>query len=367
MAMKYAFDAYLDTVLQAASNADLDPLVEFITHAQISEDLSSSKEYKQYFPNHQRYLHILSHEIRSFGGHTVANLMRRGQGPSYHTIVCDVAKRLKLRCEEDEPIVAIERRILAHVLKDIYGHLDEEQKQLFVQEVQQYQCNNSAMVVRAVEKEDFGELSPKTLTLLSVVIASSVARIMGLTSLVPLVGGAFANSVSRLIGLLGGPLGWLTTALFSIYEFGGPAYRVTVPCVIHIAMLRIKQANSLLEYKSQNQLPHHGKQEQATENETETESSAAATPATIATAANVAPDAEANAAEQDSTTPAEATTTAQNVDTGASAGGDNAQSEAEAVPAAQDPSPQTPAAVKAPRSAAGPCDFFGADGELRER
>ena len=358
MAMKYAFDADLDTVLQAASNEDLDPLVEFITHAQISEDLSSSKEYKQYFPNHQRYLHILSHEIRSFGGHTVANIMRRGQGPSYHTIVCDVAKRLKLHCDEDEPIVAIERRILAHVLKDIYGHLDEEQKQLFVQEVQQYQCNNSAMVVRAVEKEDFGELSPKTLTLLSVVIASSVARIMGLTSLVPLVGGAFASSVSRLIGLLGGPLGWLTTAFFSIYEFGGPAYRVTVPCVIHIAMLRIKQANSLLEYKSQNQLPHHEqKQEQATETETATESSAAATATAAATAsaATAVFAAKATAEEQSSTAPTESTTTTQ------SDGEEEEEGEGEVekeghnpneladTQAAQDQGAQTPDEAMAPR------------------
>lgn len=350
MAMKYAFDADLDTVLQAASNEDLDPLVEFITHAQISEDLSSSKEYKQYFPNHQRYLHVLSHEIRSFGGHTVANLMRRGQGPSYHTIVCDVAKRLKLRCDEDEPIAAIERRILAHVLKDIYGHLDEEQKQLFVQEVQQYQCNNSAMVVRAVEKEDFGELSPKTLTLLSVVIASSVARIMGLTSLVPLVGGAFASSVSRLIGLLGGPLGWLTTAFFSIYEFGGPAYRVTVPCVIHIAMLRIKQANSLLEYKSQNQLPHHEPElDQATEAETATEaateSSAAADTTATNAAATAAAAAKATAEEQNSSTPTEATTTAKSAGEGEGAeeGKEegNPPNEPEATPAAPNQVPQT--------------------------
>ena len=37
MSVLYTFDADLDTVLQAASNEDLDPLVEFIQQAQISE------------------------------------------------------------------------------------------------------------------------------------------------------------------------------------------------------------------------------------------------------------------------------------------------------------------------------------------
>lgn len=252
MGVHYTFDAELDSVLQAASNEDLDPLVEFIQQAHVSENLTSSAEFKRFYPDHKRYVHIISHDLRAFGGHALANLLRHGRGPDYRTVVCDVAKRFKIQFDEDAPLPQIEQKILAHVMKELYGKMSEEQKQLFVQELEQYQGDDhgGAMVVQAVEKEDFGALSPKVVTLLSAVVNQAISSIMGANALITRVSDSLSSSFNRLQSIMSMPLTWLANMFYAIYDFGGPAYRVTVPCVLHIAMLRIKQSSNLIAYQS---------------------------------------------------------------------------------------------------------------------
>ncbi|HFC8538497.1 TPA: YaaW family protein [Neisseria lactamica] len=39
---------------------------------------------------------------------------------------------------------------------------------------------------------------------------------------------------------LAGPIGWTITGLWTAIDIAGPAYRVTIPAVIHVAVLRQK-------------------------------------------------------------------------------------------------------------------------------
>ena len=248
MTLKYTFDPDLDTVLQAASNEELEPLVEFIKSPQGSPNLAQSADFKRFYPDHTRYTHVLSHEIRALGGHSVANLLRRGQGPSYRTIVCDVAKKMKVNFDEDSDAIAvIEHKLLAHILRNLYQNMNEEQKALFVSEVKQYQANDSHAVVAAVEKADLQTLNPKAMVLLSSFVANTIEHIMGFTSaLSTMVGTTLNQSLQRLLKLIVQPLSWLSHLLSSLTELGGPSYKATVPCVLHIAMLRVKQVSGRL-------------------------------------------------------------------------------------------------------------------------
>lgn len=252
MAVHYTFDADLDMVLQAASNADLDPLVDFIVNNHISKNLSSSEEFKRFSPEHQHYVHIISHDLRAFGGNSIANFIRKGRGPNYRTVVCDVAKHFQLEFAPDEHLPLIEQKIIAHVMKELYSKMTTEQKQLFVAEVQKYQDNNGAMVVAAVEQEDFSSLSNRAIALMSFLVSNTVSHIMGARSLVPIISGSLEQSFTKLRHSLKQPLQWLKQMLYHIYELGGSRYRVTVPCVVHIAMLRIKQSSNIIEYHAPN-------------------------------------------------------------------------------------------------------------------
>ena len=250
MSAHYTFDADLDTVLQAASNEELAPLVQFIKASSFSERLTSDDSFVRYYPNHARYCHVISAEIRAFGGHTIVNLLRGGKGPDYHTVVADVLKHMKIDYQEDDNIFELERKLIAYVMKDMYGKMDNEQRELIVSEVKQYQSNDGALVVKALEKGDLAQLSPKALLLLSSVISSSIAKIMGVSvSISNALGSALGQSANKIQTLLNMSVDVLYSIFNSIYEFGGPAYKVTVPCVIHVAMLRVKQSSCLLEYQ----------------------------------------------------------------------------------------------------------------------
>ncbi len=53
--------------------------------------------------------------------------------------------------------------------------------------------------------------------------------------------------IARWLSIFAGPIGWMLTAIWTAIDIVGPAYRVTIPCVIQIAYMRIKTT-----YKSNN-------------------------------------------------------------------------------------------------------------------
>ena len=51
---------------------------------------------------------------------------------------------------------------------------------------------------------------------------------------------AAGHTLTKTIGIFAGPIGWVLTGVWTLVDIAGPAYRVTVPCVLHIAYLRRK-------------------------------------------------------------------------------------------------------------------------------
>lgn len=46
--------------------------------------------------------------------------------------------------------------------------------------------------------------------------------------------------LTRTMAILTGPIGWIITGLWTAVDIAGPAYRITIPAVIQIAVLRQK-------------------------------------------------------------------------------------------------------------------------------
>jgi uncharacterized protein YaaW (UPF0174 family) len=44
---------------------------------------------------------------------------------------------------------------------------------------------------------------------------------------------------SRFFAIFTGPIGWVLTGIWTAFDIAGAAYRVTIPCTITIAYLRI--------------------------------------------------------------------------------------------------------------------------------
>ena len=52
-----------------------------------------------------------------------------------------------------------------------------------------------------------------------------------------------SNILFKTLGKLTGPLGWSITIGWAVYDLASPAYRVTIPCVIQIACMRMQLSN----------------------------------------------------------------------------------------------------------------------------
>ena len=44
--------------------------------------------------------------------------------------------------------------------------------------------------------------------------------------------------LTRMASIMMGPIGWILTAVWTLIDIAGPAYRVTIPAVIQIAYIR---------------------------------------------------------------------------------------------------------------------------------
>lgn len=72
---------------------------------------------------------------------------------------------------------------------------------------------------------------------LALIVANAIARALlgrGLSL-------AANAALTRYMAVFAGPIGWAVTVLWTAYDIAGPAYRVTIPCVVQIAYMRAKQ------------------------------------------------------------------------------------------------------------------------------
>lgn len=175
------------SLLSVCDNEGLEPLVSVILSA-TTNSLDQHEKFKLHRPNHKMYAKEIGDEIRSFGGHSLRNLFR-GEGPPYEEIVVDVCKRLNVPYQDGNTILN-EERLLINNLEAHYGKVTKEQRE-----------------------KAFQEASAKAKSLLN--------------NKINLAGYGAALVSTAPLGITVG----LATAM-------GPAYRVTAPCVLHIAYLR---------------------------------------------------------------------------------------------------------------------------------
>ena len=231
------FDNDLTPVLKLATNEELDPLVGYITGA-FSESLQYDADYIEYSPDHQKYTDLIADEIKRFGGNTILNFFRGG-GVSYYEVVVDVASRVGAPYSKEDSIEGIENSILVSIMKKSWEKMDDDEKYAFIDELglsHSYKSIPKTFPIFAIQTiiANSGFLAYK----LAAIIANQFAVfILGR-------GLSLASNIFLMRGMsiFAGPIVWTITGLWTVFELAGPAYRVTLPCVIHIAMLRKQYA-----------------------------------------------------------------------------------------------------------------------------
>ena len=225
-------DNDLVPLLRKCDNNDLSPLVSYITKkGRISSHLDRTNISKKNPSNHKMYADEVAAEIQKCGGNTITNKGRRGKGVPYKEIVCDVAKRLKVNFNKKREVEFIEQQILLKVLEKSWEKMGDEEKMRFMEGLgDEYKSMPIPKIFPAKAFGAFaikGDLTPYNI---AVTVANASAEAL-LGKVVPLAAGAVG---------IAGPIGWAITAIWTIFDIAKPAYRVTIPCVLHIAMLRQK-------------------------------------------------------------------------------------------------------------------------------
>lgn len=239
-------DKDLRDILSRATDEELDPYFDcFLGKNRAGRFSSEIDPFYANDPDHPtRYWKMLGIELQTYGGNTVANMVR-GHGVCYREILKDVAKRLKVSFKEGDSSKAIETFVLEKIITDIDERLTPAQREEILRD---FQANGESKDLKGVLKSS----APGALIYLFrmggfrsyqllLVMANTLWKILFSR------GFSLAGNVLlvRVASVFAGPIGWLLSVGWLAIDLMGPAYRVTVPAVLYTAMLRRIQEERL--------------------------------------------------------------------------------------------------------------------------
>ena len=227
-------------LFRRATADDLDDLVGYVTNP-VTGLLDQTEKYKKHYPDHTKYAQNILQEIKDFGGNTIANTFRGG-GPRYREVVEDVADKLGIPHvgRNRHPLAELEQQITVKILKDAMDSTEGKDREEILQALKDAGLGAKDLSVLVsggtATAVIAAKLSGFALYRVSLIVANTVAKhLLGR-------GLSFAANITltRSLAVFAGPIGWVITGLWTALDLAGPAYRVTMPCVIHVAALRQK-------------------------------------------------------------------------------------------------------------------------------
>ena len=220
-------DEALVTLLLNADKGDIDLLIDYITNTgKLGFSMSDSvktvlQDAKRHDVPDEETLRLLVRELQHFGGNTFVNLFRRN-GVSYSEIVDDVASHLKMKVPAAASIEEKEALIIDCVFTSSWKKMsDDERRQIL-----------RGMGISASVSLDIPVWQKAAL------VANGLAQTTA-SKVLPLIAGL---GIGRVLGVLTGPVGLAITGLYTAYDISNPAFRVTLPCVVQIAWIRLKNS-----------------------------------------------------------------------------------------------------------------------------
>ena len=212
-----------------------------VTEIRIAEQLTNTDAYLYCYPYRLNMMwQEIAGELQRFGGNTLANLCRN-EGIRYREILQDVCRKLEVYFCGYESTEEIERHLLEKVCMDSVANMSEEELRKMIQELNIPMKNpRKYMIVAALQMAIrrggilFTRIAAYITRLISRMLIGRSALMIG------------SNLLNKVLGTLAGPLGWVITAGWTVYDLASPAYRVTIPGVIQVACMRMRQTNRVI-------------------------------------------------------------------------------------------------------------------------
>lgn len=229
-------DDDLIPLLRSADRDDLDILVGFIMQASTQELnrcpgflFSSACDYTLFADD-------IAGEIQRFGGNSVLNVLRNFKGIPYAEVLRDVADKLDVNYNTNTDAATIEGQIQLKVLEKAYEKMDDDQRKQLLDAIGADHKGGIPPALPTMAIQAAIRLGGFAAYQIAVIVANAIATKVlghGLSRL--------ANTIlTRSMSIFAGPIGWAITILWTIFDVAGPAYRITIPCVLQVAYIRQK-------------------------------------------------------------------------------------------------------------------------------
>jgi uncharacterized protein YaaW (UPF0174 family)/GTPase SAR1 family protein len=224
----------VDVIHRTASYSveDIRPLLKYLDFKPEARDLRSRLAAQQ-----------IADRLRRMGSNDIASLFRGGDGVAYEEVVFDVGEKLKAKgVSRSNTIAQNEELIIEKVFADTLDSMSEEEKRVLFRsmnlDVKEVPLASSAAVLMPILLRQFGGFATYRI---AVIVANMVSRALLGSGL------SFATNavITRTVGTLLGPIGWIATGAWLAVDLAGPAFRKTVPAVLYVAALRLTLANRL--------------------------------------------------------------------------------------------------------------------------
>lgn len=243
--LSYRSDPDLE-FLAECEHPDLADLAEILMlekgSKRLTEQLSADARYLENRENLPQAWGVIAAELQRFGADTVASFVRGGKGVLYREILTDVCKQLKVPFSEGDDVPGAECRVLLKVVEVSLEKMTEEERATFVKSAVEdfaggvFDIKNAsvpaimAALQSAIAAGGFAAFQVATIVA-NAVTTFVLGRGLGLA----------ANAgLMRMMGMFAGPIGWAITGILSVPLVSSPAFRVTIPAVITVAYLRVK-------------------------------------------------------------------------------------------------------------------------------
>lgn len=251
----------LSALLERTDEKELSVLVDLITDKGKGR-LMLNKNLKDLIISFQKKNKLcelsdtLAKEICAFGSHSAMNVFRSGEGAEYSAILKDVAKILGAESKEATDVYSLERGILAVlILKAVNDKVDDE---LF-KDLKCKDRTSNALIAESIHKTSKGKREHLVETILDVfdaeLMRKLVERVLTEKYILMLCSGigvltnvgASGAGIMATAKLAGGiaarfnPLVAAVSGAASAFSLSGPAFRIVIPAVVQIALIRYHQ------------------------------------------------------------------------------------------------------------------------------
>lgn len=244
----YRVDSDLE-FLAKCKNEDLEMLVSILTidpkdgQKRYTQSLIGSKGNQQHGENYCAYWRDIAAELQTYGGNSITNIFRGGKGVTYCEILMDVCSKVKVHIDKEHSVEQIENAFLMKILENSLANMEQSELVKLAQELgEKNKGIITASTVAALLQASIAK-NPYQWSFIITLLLQNLGFKTG-SIILSVTGGCILPRTLPIIGILAGPIGFTLSSLWLASDIAGPAYRVTVPACLYVAVLRQKYNSS---------------------------------------------------------------------------------------------------------------------------